>query len=204
MQRIKIEGKSVELTVSEQPVKRQPPDKKKAHENKEFLFDKRRNDEKDITSILRKNEKAPQKEKKDATPKHIVIPESLSVQELAMRMSRKASEVIKELMKLGVMATINQEVDSDTAAIVAGEMGITVEVRVEKSMAVIEEIADDSFCQCDRFRSRRDYTAYRCLSSRDQESKNHFLRYPRPRGLYCDESQRGTGNGCSRPCCRGG
>ncbi len=143
MQRIKIEGKSVELTVSEQPVKRQPPDKKKAHENKEHFFDRKRNDEKDITTIFRKNEKQPIKEKKEATPKHIVIPESLSVQELALRMSRKASEVIKELMKLGVMATINQEIDSDTASIVAGEMGITIEVKVEKSRAVIEDIEDN-------------------------------------------------------------
>ncbi|UWG98532.1 translation initiation factor IF-2 [Dehalobacter sp. DCM] len=141
MQRIKIEGKSVELTVSEQPVKRQAPDKKKAHENKQF-FDKKRSDEKDLTTILRKNDRTPLKAPKEVVPKHIVIPESLSVQELAMKMSRKASEVIKELMKLGVMATINQEVDSDTATIVATEMGITVEVRAEKSMAVIDEIED--------------------------------------------------------------
>jgi len=144
MQRIKIEGKSVELTVSEQPVKRQAPDKKKAHDNKPF-FDKRRGNEKDITTILRKNDRTPQpsKDKKEATPKHITIPESMTVQELALRMSRKASEVIKELMKLGVMATINQEIDAETATIVAGEMGITVEVKVEKSLAVIDEIVDD-------------------------------------------------------------
>lgn len=143
-QRIKIEGKSVELTVAEQPVKRQPPEKKKAHENKEFLFDKKRGNEKDLATIFKKNERPQEKEKKEPTPKHIVIPESLSVQELALRMSRKASEVIKELMKLGVMATINQEVDADTAAIVAGEMGITVEVKIEKSIAVIEDIEDDA------------------------------------------------------------
>lgn len=143
MQRIKIEGKSVELTVSEQPVKRQPPDKKKAHDNKEYIFDKKRGAEKDITTILRKNEKNAPKEKKEPTPKHVVIPESITVQELALRMSRKASEVIKELMKLGVMVTINQEIDSDTAAIVANEMGVTIEVKVEKSLAVIEEIEDD-------------------------------------------------------------
>ncbi|MGI6449812.1 MAG: translation initiation factor IF-2 [Desulfitobacteriia bacterium] len=142
-QRIKIEGKSVELTVAEQPVKRQAPDKKKAHDNKDYLYEKKRTVEKDLTSILRKNEKSSVKDqKKEVAPKHIVIPESLTIQELALRMSRKASEVIKELMKLGVMATINQEIDADTAAIVAGEMGITVEVKVEKSLAVIEEIED--------------------------------------------------------------
>ena len=142
MQRIKIEGKSVELTVAEQPVKRQPPEKKKAHENKVF-FEKKRGAEKDITAIFRRNERNQPKEKKEVTPKHIIIPESLTVKELALRMSRKASEVIKELMKLGVMATINQEIDSDTAAILANEMGITLEVKIEKSIAVIDEIVDD-------------------------------------------------------------
>lgn len=141
MQRIKIEGKSVELTVSEQPVKRQPPAKKKAHDNKDYLYDKKHANEKDITAILRKNGKTKEK-REPATPKHVVIPESITIQELASRMSRKASEVIKELMKLGVMATINQEIDSDTATIVANEMGVTVEVKVEKSLAVIEEIED--------------------------------------------------------------
>ncbi|NLM21459.1 MAG: translation initiation factor IF-2 [Peptococcaceae bacterium] len=142
-QRIRIEGKSVELTVAEQPVKRQAPDKKKAHANRDFHYNKKRGAEKDITAILRKNERPQTKEKKDTTPKHIVIPESMTVQELAMRMSRKASEVIKELMKLGVMATINQEIDSDTATIVANEMGVTVEVKVEKPLTVIEEEEDD-------------------------------------------------------------
>jgi len=148
MQRIRIEGKSVELTVSEQPVKRQPPTKKKTHDSKDYLYDKKHANEKDITVLLRKNEKTKEKrdetkEKKEAsTPKHIVIPESITIQELASRMSRKASEVIKELMKLGVMATINQEIDSDTATIVANEMGVTVEVKAEKSLAVIEDIDD--------------------------------------------------------------
>jgi len=105
------------------------------------LYDKKHANEKDITAILRKNGKTKEK-REPATPKHVVIPESITIQELASRMSRKASEVIKELMKLGVMATINQEIDSDTATIVANEMGVTVEVKVEKSLAVIEEIED--------------------------------------------------------------
>jgi len=141
MQKIKIEGKSVELTVAEQPVKRQPPDKKKAHQ-KDYVFEKKRGMEKDFNNILRKNEKPQPIEKKEPTPKHIVIPETISVQELASRMSRKASEVIKELMKLGVMVTINQELDAETATIVATEMGVTVEVKIEKSMAVIDDIED--------------------------------------------------------------
>ncbi|MFZ3373712.1 MAG: translation initiation factor IF-2, partial [Desulfitobacteriaceae bacterium] len=52
-------------------------------------------------------------------------------------------EVIVKLMKLGVMATINQELDAETATIIAGEMGVTVEVKIEKSRAVIDDIADE-------------------------------------------------------------
>jgi translation initiation factor IF-2 len=83
------------------------------------------------------------KEVRDTTPKHIVIPESLTVQELASKMSRKSGELIKKLMDLGVMATINQEIDSETATLLAGEWGVSVEVKVEKLLSVIEELVDD-------------------------------------------------------------
>ncbi|MEE8393850.1 MAG: translation initiation factor IF-2 N-terminal domain-containing protein, partial [Rhodospirillales bacterium] len=53
----------------------------------------------------------------------VVIPESISVQELANRMAVRANEVIKSLMKMGVMATINEEIDADTAELVVGEFG---------------------------------------------------------------------------------
>jgi translation initiation factor IF-2 len=53
----------------------------------------------------------------------VQIPETISVSELAARMSVKVSEVIKIMMKLGAMATINQVIDQDTAAIVVEEMG---------------------------------------------------------------------------------
>ena len=51
------------------------------------------------------------------------IPETISVADLAHKMSVKASEVIKHLMKLGQMVTINQPLDQDTAMIVVEEMG---------------------------------------------------------------------------------
>jgi len=53
----------------------------------------------------------------------IAVPESISVGELAHRMSVKAAELIKVLMKLGTMATINQVLDQETAMIVVEEMG---------------------------------------------------------------------------------
>ena len=51
------------------------------------------------------------------------VPETITVAELAHKMAIKASEVIKQLMKLGQMATINQPLDQDTAMIVVEEMG---------------------------------------------------------------------------------
>ncbi len=55
--------------------------------------------------------------------REVPIPESITVAELAQKMSVKAAEVIKELMKMGMMATINQAIDQDTAFLVVEEMG---------------------------------------------------------------------------------
>ncbi len=55
--------------------------------------------------------------------KEVVIPEIITVQELANRMAEKSAVVIKKLMSLGVMATINQPIDADTAQIVVEELG---------------------------------------------------------------------------------
>jgi translation initiation factor IF-2 len=57
--------------------------------------------------------------------REIMVPETITVGELAHRMSVKAAEVIKALMKLGSMATINQVLDQETAMIVVQEMGHT-------------------------------------------------------------------------------
>ena len=68
----------------------------------------------------------------------------MSVKELAMKLGREVNEVIKKLMMLGVMATINQEVDFDTASLIAGEFGVTVEeLPPEVDPTVIPEIEDD-------------------------------------------------------------
>ena len=55
--------------------------------------------------------------------REIAVPETITVGELAHRMSVKAAEVIKALMKLGTMATINQVLDQETAMILVEEMG---------------------------------------------------------------------------------
>ena len=74
-------------------------------------------------------------------PRDIVIPEAITVQELANRMARRAVDVIKVLMKNGVMATINTSLDADTAQLIAEEYGHIVK-RVAES-DVLEGLKGD-------------------------------------------------------------
>jgi len=55
----------------------------------------------------------------------VIVPDTITVDELAKRMSMKAGELIKTLMQMGVMATINQVIDQDTAVLVIEELGHT-------------------------------------------------------------------------------
>jgi translation initiation factor IF-2 len=72
----------------------------------------------------------------------IAVPETITVGELAHRMSVKAVEVIKALMKLGSMATINQVLDQETAMIVVQDMGHTARaVKLEDPEAFLVETA---------------------------------------------------------------
>ena len=71
----------------------------------------------------------------------VKIPEEITVGELASRMKKTAGEVIKLLMKNGVMAGINQTIDFDTAEYVATEMGCKVEKEV--TVTIEEQIIDD-------------------------------------------------------------
>ena len=72
----------------------------------------------------------------------VMIPDTITVGELAVRLKATATEVIKKLMGLGIMASINQEVDFDTASLVAEEMGAKVEKEV--IVTIEERLIDDS------------------------------------------------------------
>ena len=79
-----------------------------------------------------------------ARPKNIKIGETIAVKDLASKMSYTAAEVVKKLFLMGVMATINQEIDYDTAALVASEFGVTAEaLPPEVDPTEIPEIEDD-------------------------------------------------------------
>ena len=79
-----------------------------------------------------------------ARPTHIKLPESIAVKDLASKMSYTAAEVVKKLFMMGVMATINQEIDFETAALVASEFGVTCEeLPPDVDPTEIPEIEDD-------------------------------------------------------------
>lgn len=82
------------------------------------------------------------------TPITVTVGDEITVGELAAAMKKTAAEVIKELFKLGMPATVNQVIDYDTAEIVVTEMGAKIERAVvvtieEKIMDVTEDAAED-------------------------------------------------------------
>ncbi|MEZ5690772.1 MAG: translation initiation factor IF-2 [Rickettsiales bacterium] len=81
-----------------------------------------------LASIKRAREKALKKAMNKPTEsekviREVVIPETINVSELANRMAERTVDVIKSLMKLGIMATASQSIDADTAELVVGEFG---------------------------------------------------------------------------------
>ena len=85
-------------------------------------------------------------------PLTVKIPEEITVGELASRMKKTAGEVIKCLMKNGVMAGINQTIDFDTAEFVAVEMGCKVEKEI--TVTIEEKIIDDHIDSADELQTR--------------------------------------------------
>jgi translation initiation factor IF-2 len=83
-------------------------------------------------------------EPKEKLVREVTIPEAITIQDLANRMSERAVDVIRLLMKQGQMATINDMIDADTAQLIAEEMGHTVrrvaEADVEEGLF---DLADD-------------------------------------------------------------
>ncbi|WP_408962504.1 translation initiation factor IF-2 [Oceanibaculum nanhaiense] len=81
-----------------------------------------------LASVRRQREREKQRQMGANQERHkvvrdVVIPETITVQELANRMAERGTDVIKALMRMGVMATINQPIDADTAELVVSEFG---------------------------------------------------------------------------------
>ncbi|MDT3424566.1 translation initiation factor IF-2 [Paenibacillus forsythiae] len=89
-----------------------------------------------------RNQPMERREKIDNTPKKIIVRGNMTVGETAKLLHKDASEVIKKLILMGVMATINQELDIDTILLLAGEFGVEVEVKIpveEDRFETVEE-----------------------------------------------------------------
>ncbi|MEG0997809.1 MAG: translation initiation factor IF-2, partial [Clostridiales bacterium] len=116
--------------------------KNNPYENRKKDFEKRNFG----NNRYRTNPKQKKHKKEDmppVVPKTVLIGETVVISDLAKSMSKTAAELIKSLFNLGVMATVNQEIDSDTAMILGEEFGITVEIKVDKTMEIMEEDHDD-------------------------------------------------------------
>ena len=71
------------------------------------------------------------------TPELIMVGDSIQVRELADKLAKGSAEIVKKLMELGIMATINQEIDFDTVEILASLYDVAVEREVTEEQANI-------------------------------------------------------------------
>jgi translation initiation factor IF-2 len=146
------------------PAEKPEPPKKSADEIKEAKREKeeRAREELQLAQVKRKRRKPAARPKRKAvetslsgqhgfemptepTKREVMLPESITVAELAQKMSIKATEVIKALMQMGSMVTINQVLDRDTATIVAEELGHTVrEAQPENPEALLVDVEEET------------------------------------------------------------
>ncbi len=122
----------------QQSQRRTEADWKQHHQAKERSFEQ---------ELLRESRRRRQQKKAEqkgsrAVLTQVKLPESLTVKELAELLKKTSAEVITKLMGYGVMATLNQEIDYDTAEIIAGEFGIKAEL--EKKVTEEDILFDDS------------------------------------------------------------
>ncbi|HSV98001.1 MAG TPA: translation initiation factor IF-2 [Spirochaetota bacterium] len=136
------------ISAKEKEKRKKAKEKEKEKEGKKSLYkDKgKRTFEKSIFSRRKKgghHAGTQEQERVAVSPKNIDITESVSVGDLAKKLNVKASEVISRLMKLGMMATINQVIDAETAEILASEFGTVVRVVSLFEETVIRQEEED-------------------------------------------------------------
>ena len=105
-----------------------------------------------LAAMKRKQEKARQKamgmgHKAEKQVRDVQLPETIVVSELANRMAERAADVVKSLMKMGMMVTMNQTIDADTAELVIEEFGHhavrVTDADVEQAIDTVEDKAED-------------------------------------------------------------
>ena len=99
-----------------------------------------------LASVRRQREKARMREDQQPQVKQVrdvIVPDTISVGEFANRMAERTADVVKELMKLGVMATAAQTIDGETAELIAQEFGHRVQRVSESDVEIGLEGAED-------------------------------------------------------------
>ena len=101
-----------------------------------------------LASIRRQREKAHKKGDagggQERIIREVVVPEIITVQELANRMAVRAVDVVKTLMKMGTMVTMNQTIDADTAELIVSEFGHTIKRVTEGDVEnILREVVED-------------------------------------------------------------
>lgn len=105
--------------------------------------------DKDKGRSLAAMRRARQKAKMSAEPqqkvmREVILPEYITVQELANRMTERSADVVKSLMKMGVMATITETIDADTAELIIHEFGHSFKRVTEADVEIGMEGAEDT------------------------------------------------------------
>lgn len=134
-------------TASKEKLKKKPPVKPAAAGSKPFNKGGRGNN-RNRNNVKHKPSHSPQaapvqKRKERELPTKISFTESLTVTELAKKLHREPSEIIKKLFMLGVMATINQSLEKDAIELIAGEYGVEVEEEVLVDLTDLESLVTE-------------------------------------------------------------
>lgn len=147
--RVDTRGNSVDLSKYDERIDQLVPEKaqkinqpqgkqkiKRQADRRGFVSNKKRQEEQERLRRMQMQERAKKTQLK------VLIPDEINVGELALRLKKTAADVVKQLMKLGVMANVSQNVDFDTASLVAEEFGAKVEREV--IVTIEERLIDDS------------------------------------------------------------
>ncbi len=116
--------------------------------NKNKKTDKRQ-DKKGAKPASRRNERDQKKQQKQKPKPKVIteidVPDAITVGDFAAKMGKGAAEVVKKLMLLGIMATVNQTIDFDTAELIADEFGIKVnkEIVLSKEDKLLMEAEEE-------------------------------------------------------------
>jgi translation initiation factor IF-2 len=112
--------------------------------NEDKLYDREKG--RSMASMRRAREKArlAMNEPQQKVLREVVLPEFITVQELANRMTERSADVVKALMKMGVMATVTQTIDADTAELVIHEFGHTFKRVTEGDVEIGIEGTEDT------------------------------------------------------------